>query len=41
VLRRLSPPERERYRRKMNLAFAVIGMVVLAIALVVLLRLRP
>jgi hypothetical protein len=41
VLRRLPPEERDRYRRRMNLAFAVIGMVVLAIALVVLLRLRP
>ena len=40
-LRRLSPEERDRYRRRLNLAFAAIGMAILAIALVVLLRIRP
>ena len=40
-LRRLSPDERERYRRRLNLAFALIGMAILSLALVVLLRIRP
>lgn len=40
-LRRLSPEERVRYRRRLNLAFAAIGMAVLAFALAVLLRIRP
>lgn len=40
-LRRLSPEERERYRRRLNLTFAAIGMAILAIALAVLLRVRP
>jgi hypothetical protein len=40
-LRRLSPEERARYRRRLNLAFAALGMAVLAVALAVLLRIRP
>ena len=40
-LRRLSPAERARYRRRLNLAFAAIGMAILAVALAVLLRIRP
>ena len=40
-LRRLSPAERERFRRRLNLAFAAIGMAILAIALAMLLRIRP
>jgi hypothetical protein len=40
-LRRCSPEERARYRNRLNLAFAAIGMAVLTIALVALLRLRP
>ena len=40
-LRRLSPDERERYRRRLNLVFALLGMAILAIALVVLLQIRP
>ncbi len=40
-LRRLTPEEKERYRRRLNLLFALLGMVILAIALVVLLRIRP
>ena len=40
-LRRLTPEERARYRRRLNLAFAAIGMAILAIALAVLLRIRP
>ena len=39
-LRRRSPEERARYLRRLNLAFAAIGMAILAIALAVLLRLR-
>jgi len=40
-LRRLSPKEQTRYRRRLNLAFAAIGMAILAVALAVLLRIRP
>jgi hypothetical protein len=40
-LRRLTPEERARYRRRLNWIFALIGMILLAIALAVLLRLRP
>jgi hypothetical protein len=40
-LRRLTPEERTRYRRRLNWLFAAIGMTLLAIALAVLLRLRP
>jgi hypothetical protein len=40
-LRRLSPAERDRYRRRLNFAFALIGLAILTLALVVLLRFRP
>jgi hypothetical protein len=40
-LRRLSPKERVRYRRRLNVAFAMIGMAILAIALALLLQIRP
>lgn len=40
-LRRLTPEERARYRSRLNWIFASIGMILLAIALAVLLRLRP
>jgi len=40
-LRRLSPEERVRYRRRLNVLFAVVGMAILAIALAVLLHVRP
>ncbi len=40
-LRRLSPAERERYRRRLNLVFALVGMAILSLALLVLLRIRP
>jgi len=40
-LRRLSPRERTRHRVWLNLAFAAIGMAILAVALAVLLRVRP
>jgi hypothetical protein len=40
-LRRLSPEDRDRYRRRLNFLFAAIGMAILAAALAVLLRLRP
>lgn len=40
-LRRLTPEERARYRRRLNWIFALVGMILLAIALAVLLRLRP
>lgn len=40
-LRRLSPAERVRYRRRLNLVFAVVGLAILSLALVVLLRFRP
>jgi DNA-directed RNA polymerase subunit RPC12/RpoP len=40
-LRRLSPEERVRYRRRLNAAFAVVGMAILAVALALLLQLRP
>src|SRR5262245_2860635 len=39
--RRLTPAERARLRRRLNIAFAVIGMAILAITLLALLRLRP
>ena len=32
-LRRLSPAERERYRRRLNLVFALVGMAILSLAL--------
>jgi hypothetical protein len=40
-LRRLAPEERQRYRRRLNLVFALAGLVVLAIAVAVLLHVRP
>jgi len=40
-LRRLSPDERARYRRRLNVVFAMIGMAILAIALALLLQIRP
>lgn len=40
-LRRLSPSERVRYRRRLNLVFALAGLVILSFALVVLLRFGP
>jgi hypothetical protein len=40
-LRRLSPAERDRFRRRLNFAFALIGLAILTLALVVLLRFRP
>jgi hypothetical protein len=39
--RRLSPAERARIRRRLNVGVAIGGMAILAIALLVLLRLRP
>lgn len=40
-LRRLSPQEKARIRRRLHLALAVICMTLLAITLLVLVRLRP
>ncbi len=40
-LRRLSPDERVRYRRRLNVIFAVVGMAILAVALALLLQVRP
>jgi DNA-directed RNA polymerase subunit RPC12/RpoP len=40
-LRRLSPEERARYRRRLNVVFALVGMAILAIALALLLQVRP
>lgn len=37
-LQRLSPAERDRYRRRLNLVFAVVGLAILSLALVALLR---
>jgi hypothetical protein len=39
--RRLSSAERARFRRRLNVAVALAGMAILAVALMVLLRLRP
>jgi hypothetical protein len=40
-LHRLSPKERARYRRRLNVIFAVVGMAILAVALAVLLQIQP
>jgi hypothetical protein len=40
-LRRRTPEERARYRRRFNWIFAIIGMTLLAIALAVLLQWQP
>jgi len=40
-LRRLSPAEKIRFRRRLNLGLALAGMAILALALLVLLRVRP
>jgi hypothetical protein len=40
-LRRLSPEEQIRFRRRLNWGLALAGMAILALALLVLLRVRP
>jgi hypothetical protein len=41
AVRRRSPEERARYRRRMNVVYALAGLAILLIALAVLLRLGP
>ena len=39
AIRRLSPEERQRFRRRLNMLFAIVGVVVLMIVLAILLQL--